>query len=152
MSNDEITRKAYQNMIKYDTIFDKAKKLVHGDRREQYGPPGPMYEHIAKMWNAYLGTQIEPVQVPYMMVLFKMCRESYKSKPDNNIDMIGYIGIAEEIEERPCNLVEDHPIRIHLDKAKENVTRLYAYIELLSETEKEIMLERLKRDLGLEDD
>lgn len=77
-------------------MMASAIEAIGQDRAEDYGPAGPMLQHIADMWNAYLKTDIiKPMHVPFMMVLFKMARESYKHKKDNLADMVGYVGVAE---------------------------------------------------------
>lgn len=104
----DLVKKESESMILEDetqclkkSIFEKAEDLINGDRQQSYGPALSMCKHIAEMWNAYLGLYgnlgISPEQVPYMMVLFKMARESYKHKEDNLVDMLGYIGVADKV-------------------------------------------------------
>jgi hypothetical protein len=71
-----------------------ACKLIAGDRNKSYGNPEDDFRHTAKMWTAYLGFKIEPYQVPMMMVMLKMSRESHCHKEDNYVDAAGYIGCA----------------------------------------------------------
>ena len=89
----ELTKKA--------SLFEMAEKTVKGDRKKDYGSPAALCKHISSMWNAYLGfhedMKITPEQVPFMMVLFKMARESFKHKEDNLVDMMGYVAVADMV-------------------------------------------------------
>jgi hypothetical protein len=105
----EITEREKEDEKMYDeyeptkkaSLFEMAEKTVKVDRKKDYGSPAALCEHIAGMWNAYLGfpedRKITPEQVPFMMVLFKMARESFKHKEDNLVDMIGYVGVADMV-------------------------------------------------------
>ncbi len=82
------------------SIFQQAERLVNTDRAADYGSPTQMCSHIAAMWNAYLKLDEKPItaeQVAYMMVLFKIARQSYKDKDDNLTDMLGYVGVADKV-------------------------------------------------------
>lgn len=83
------------------SIFKTAESLINGDRQKSYGSASQMCNHIAEMWNAYLGLhgreRITAQQVPYMMMLLKLARESHKHKEDNLVDMLGYIGVADKV-------------------------------------------------------
>ena len=46
------------------------------DRAEQHGDHVRLHRRISKLWSVYLGVQIEPHQVPAMMVLLKLAREA----------------------------------------------------------------------------
>lgn len=86
-------------------VLGIAERLIHGDRRAEYGPADESFKTIATMWNAYLaakhGTQvtfdIEPEDVSMMMVLFKTCRQANKHKRDNLVDICGYAALTDEI-------------------------------------------------------
>lgn len=82
------------------SIFKEAEDIIKGARRSEYGSPLHSCQHIAKMWNAYLKLDhvITAENVAFMMVLFKMGRESFKHKRDNLVDMLGYIGVAEMVQ------------------------------------------------------
>ena len=83
-----------------ETIADKAKKIVFGDREQTYGDPGKNLRMIAGMWSAYLGIEITPEQVCDMMVQLKIAR--LKSSPDHEdskVDIIGYTLLKERLKE-----------------------------------------------------
>ena len=88
-----------------ETIADKAKKIVFGDREQTYGDPGKNLRMIAGMWSAYLGVEITPEQVCDMMVQLKIAR--LKSSPDHEdskVDIIGYTLLKERLKENEKKL------------------------------------------------
>ena len=88
-----------------ETIADKAKKIVFGDREQTYGDPGKNLHMIAGMWSAYLGIEITPEQVCDMMVQLKIAR--LKSSPDHEdskVDIIGYTLLKERLKENENKL------------------------------------------------
>ena len=88
-----------------ETIAEKAKKIVYGDREKTYGDPGRNLRMIAGMWSAYLGIEITPEQVCDMMVQLKIAR--LKSSPDHEdskVDIIGYTLLKERLKENENKL------------------------------------------------
>lgn len=95
------------------TIFDVASNLIYGDRNEAYGHPRENFDTTAQMWNAYLDRRqetheakhetvfrMQPVDVAYMMVLLKLARLAQDpDHADSRIDVLGYIGCAERLDE-----------------------------------------------------
>jgi hypothetical protein len=66
------------------------------ERAAHYGPVGPNIRRTAALWSAYLGVEITPHDVGWLMVLLKASRS--KVDPghlDNYEDGRGYINIAE---------------------------------------------------------
>ena len=87
-------------------ILTEAEKCVNGDRDLQYGEPEDNFLEIAKLWNAYLDTDIGAEDVAIMMCLFKIARlkSSYYQSKDSWIDLIGYAACGGEIAGRMgCN-------------------------------------------------
>jgi hypothetical protein len=82
------------------TILQEAQGLIYGERQGDYGPPHETFEPIAQMWSAILGTPITAKQVALCMAALKLCREAYKPKRDNLVDLAGYAGVAQRIQER----------------------------------------------------
>ena len=83
-------------------FLDKADKCVNGDRDLQYGEPEDNFLEIAKLWSAYLDTDIGAEDVAIMMCLFKIARlkSSYYQSKDSWIDLIGYAACGGEIATR----------------------------------------------------
>lgn len=80
------------------TILVSAFNLINGERQGDYGDPRESFERIARFWSVYLGHEVSGKDVAMMMVLLKMSREMSGHKPDNLLDMAGYVGLAEYIE------------------------------------------------------
>lgn len=80
-----------------ETLADQAKKLVYGDRNQQYGSPAKDYERVSKVWSGLLcnklkdGESITAEEALIMMTSLKLCREFHKHKDDNIIDAHGYL-------------------------------------------------------------
>lgn len=80
------------------TILVSAFNLINGERQGDYGDPRESFERIARFWSVYLGHEVSGKDVAMMMVLLKMSREMSGHKPDNLLDMAGYVGLAEYME------------------------------------------------------
>lgn len=81
-------------------IAAKALDLVYGDRNKSYGHPHDDYTRTAALWSAFLGVPITADQAAMCMVLVKISREANKPKPDNRVDMHGYILVYDRILNR----------------------------------------------------
>ena len=77
-------------MLNQESILEEAKRIVHGDRGENYGHPFEDFSRTAKIWSAILGINIEPEQVALCMVGVKISREVNRPKRDNIVDGAGY--------------------------------------------------------------
>ena len=79
--------------------LETAKKIIMGDREQQYGKPENNFARIAHYWTGYLGHEITPKDVAAMMCLMKIARiSSGHGKADNWVDLIGYAAIGSELE------------------------------------------------------
>lgn len=82
-------------------ILDAAKKIVTGDREQQYGKPEDNFAVIAEFWTTYTGHPISSEDVAIMMALLKIARiRSGNYKADSFIDGVGYLSLAAEIAGR----------------------------------------------------
>ncbi len=80
-------------------FLTEAEKCVCSDRNLQYGEPEDNFSDIARLWSAYLDTDLGAEDVAIMMCLFKIARikgSFYESK-DSWIDLIGYAACGGEI-------------------------------------------------------
>ena len=76
----------------------KAKELLSGDREKEYGNKKVNHENIAKLWTAYLKTEVSAHDVAICMLLLKVARlQQGTPSADAYIDMVGYSAIAGEI-------------------------------------------------------
>lgn len=81
------------------SYIEEAKKIIHGERNEDYGPMKEQFNKTAIMWSVILNQNVTAHQVCLCMMALKLNREAFKTKPDNLIDAIGYAEIACLIKE-----------------------------------------------------
>jgi len=81
---------------KAEHMLDEAKRLVSGSRNEDYGPPDVDMAKVAGMMNHLFGWDVKPSQVPMIMILIKLARESHSSKHDNAVDIAGWAWCMDE--------------------------------------------------------
>lgn len=85
------------------TVLEDAQELIRGDRNKEYGHPSENLARIATLWSAYLKTPITAADVAGMMILLKLARlRTGVGKRDTIVDIAGYAGLLEMIEEKPC--------------------------------------------------
>lgn len=70
------------------------------ERMKTHGHPADVYHKVARLWSAYLDTDIGVEDVALMQLLFKMGREMQNHNEDNLTDMVGYTLVYERILER----------------------------------------------------
>ena len=72
--------------------LDRAREAVHGGRQENYGHPADNFEHIASLWRALFGWEVNAEDVALAMVLLKLSR-LYRTPghEDSSTDIAGYI-------------------------------------------------------------
>lgn len=79
------------------SILSEAEKLVHGDRRRDYGTPDENFGRIARRWTAILGHPVTTTQVVECMIALKFARQEEKPKRDNWVDIAGYAQCGSEL-------------------------------------------------------
>ena len=84
------------NEAKAEHMLDEAKRLVSGSRNDDYGPPDVDMAKVAGMMNHLFGWDVKPSQVPMIMILIKLARESHSSKHDNAVDIAGWAWCMDE--------------------------------------------------------
>lgn len=67
------------------------------DRQEQYGDYEENLSRIAGMWSAYLGADIDAMDVALMMVLLKTSRAKAGYARDNAVDGVAYFLIHDSL-------------------------------------------------------
>lgn len=101
-------------MSKREECLDTAKKIVVGDREEQYSGPEDSFAQIAEHWNAYLRRRLDleglagvnvnlgPDDVAVMMCFLKLARLTTggTAQPDTWIDTAGYAACGYEVSAR----------------------------------------------------
>lgn len=85
-----------------EQALNKAKELITGERRKEYGSPVENFNRIAKMWSIMLNTPVTAAQVALCMICVKMTRlvqtEDHK---DSWVDLAGYAGCGAEVTSKP---------------------------------------------------
>lgn len=86
---------------KNDTVCQEADRLVSVDRQNQYGHPFDNFSDISVGWNIIAETQnITAEKVGLMMIWVKICREKFKHKRDNLVDIAGFAKTIDLIYDR----------------------------------------------------
>lgn len=97
--------------MKHESILDEAKRIVHGDRGENYGHPFEDFSRTAQIWSAILGIDVDPEQVALCMVGVKISREVNRPKRDNIVDGAGYFETLDMVkrERERRESMRNHP-------------------------------------------
>ena len=86
-----------------NTILDRAKSIITGNRQTTNGKPERSFHKIAQRWSLTLGTTVTAQQVALMMVDLKMVRAlegvTTEGHDDHFVDMAGYVALAAELGE-----------------------------------------------------
>lgn len=86
-----------------NTILDRAKSIITGNRQTTNGKPERSFHKIAERWSLTLGTTVTAQQVALMMVDLKMVRAlegvTTEGHDDHFVDMAGYVALAAELGE-----------------------------------------------------
>lgn len=73
-------------------LLDRAREIVSGPRRADYGTPIENHSRTAALWSAYLGRRITPEQVCDLNVLQKLSRLAQTpGHQDSVVDVVGYM-------------------------------------------------------------
>ncbi len=79
-------------------ILTQAKELIEGPRAVDYGDINASFGRISGLWSSYLGVDVSPHDVAYMMVLLKISRlRTTKDSADSRLDAIGYLLCSDQI-------------------------------------------------------
>ena len=68
------------------------------NRREHYGEPTALFDHIAKRWSLVLGTDVSPAQVALCLIDLKLARLIRDpAHLDSIVDVAGYAACLREV-------------------------------------------------------
>ena len=85
--------------MKTKEFLSTSISLVEGDRQKDYGDKLHNHTNIAKLWSAYLDTEVSAHDVAILMALLKVARTKLgKVSSDTYVDMASYSAIAGEIK------------------------------------------------------
>ena len=79
-------------------VLMQARKLVYGERAEAYGSAEAGYRTVCVMFQELTGIRLMPKHIAVIMILLKLQREEFAHKPDNLIDIAGYVEILAQIK------------------------------------------------------
>lgn len=85
-----------------ETIEQEARRIIGGDRRQEYGGAKESFDNIALAWTAVIRARtktdikLDGETVALMMTVFKCIREANSHKRDNLVDGVGYLLLAEQ--------------------------------------------------------
>jgi len=86
-------------MSQNENVMEEAQRLVHGDRQEAYGHPLDDFSRTARMWSVILNAVVTPQEVALCMIAVKISRECNRPKRDNLVDICGYAGTLEMVND-----------------------------------------------------
>ena len=67
-------------------------------RRDHYGEPTALFDHIAKRWSLVLGSKVTPAQVALCLIDLKLARLARDpSHLDSIVDVAGYAACLREV-------------------------------------------------------
>jgi hypothetical protein len=68
------------------------------NRRERYGEPTALFDHIAKRWSLVLGAKVTPAQVALCLIDLKVARLARDpAHLDSIVDIAGYATCLREV-------------------------------------------------------
>jgi hypothetical protein len=76
-------------------ITEEASEIVSEDRPDTHGDAYENHRHIADLWSAFLGTEIEAWEAAVMMTMVKASRaKTGDTERDHFRDIAGYADVA----------------------------------------------------------
>lgn len=94
-------------MNEREQLLEDAKKIVCGERAEQYGDVEYCFEKIAALWTVYLEMPLYPRDVANLMILLKIARNLDIGHRDNWVDIAGYAACGAECDSRFYPIIDD---------------------------------------------
>lgn len=102
--------------MKLEDLFERATKIVRGDRHDEYDDFKIMMERTAQVWTGILGYEVSDVEVALMMAGLKLVRAQQNAgKADSWIDAVGYLAIGAECFGMMDVELEEHNFRQWVD-------------------------------------
>lgn len=82
------------------TVLTEANAIIHGERRDDYGPAEESLDRIAAMWSAIFGKPVTRADVCLAMIVMKVAREVNRHKRDNLVDVCGYAALLSKVVDK----------------------------------------------------
>ena len=86
-----------QPSTKDEPILTEATRILGGDRQADYGDPVQNFINIAKEANRWCDKEVTPLDCVNVHIATKTCREQFKHKRDNQVDLVAYQEIKSRI-------------------------------------------------------
>ena len=84
-------------------VLEDAARVIHGPRRQAYGPVEESFDGIATVLNVGLRKKLvvllDGQNVALMMMSLKLCREANEHSWDNLVDLAGYAALKGQLAE-----------------------------------------------------
>jgi len=81
------------------TACTDADRIIHGERRDDYGSPLESFDSIAQLWSVVLRTEVTAEQVALCMIQLKVARAMNGYQYDSFVDICGYAGCLDLIRQ-----------------------------------------------------
>jgi hypothetical protein len=91
------------------SILAEAEEIINGPRRQEYGGVYESFSRIARKWSVTLDADVTPEQVALCMVDLKTVRALQGYHRDSIVDIAGYAGCVEKIQDERVQLAEWGP-------------------------------------------
>lgn len=85
--------------MKTKSILLKADDIVNGARQADYSDPVKNFSDISELATFLTGKELSAEDCCLVMMSVKLCRERFKHKEDNLIDLAGYTEILYRIKQ-----------------------------------------------------
>lgn len=82
-----------------ESVLQEGQRIIHGDRREDYGPAKDSFAQIAAGWSVILETSVVASDVALCMAWLKLCRFLHSQDRDSLVDLAGYTGLSAMLED-----------------------------------------------------
>ncbi len=80
-----------------ENVLQEAERIIHGDRRGDYGDVLASFQLIAALWSPVVGAVVTAEQVALCMIQLKVARALNGYQRDSIVDIAGYAGCLAEI-------------------------------------------------------
>lgn len=85
------------------SVTQEAHNIINGDRKEAYGPVTESFQKIADLATRLTGHPLTSIDVCWIMIALKICREQNQHKRDNLVDLCGYADLMNQLMEARTN-------------------------------------------------
>jgi hypothetical protein len=103
-------------------VLEDAARVIHGPRRQAYGPVEESFDGIATVLNVVLrkklAVELDGQDVALMMMSLKLCREANEHSWDNLVDLAGYAALKGQLEDAADAKKQVEPVPSPLEQRR----------------------------------